>query len=75
MKDFGKQNVAPLDQWLRYGVGLVLISLAGAGIIGVWGFLPGGIALVTAALRYSPLYDLLGVATRVYISAPQGEWE
>jgi hypothetical protein len=57
-----KSNVGPLDQWVRVSVGFVLLFLAGSGLVGAWGYI-GVVPLATAALRYCPLYHLLGIDT------------
>jgi hypothetical protein len=62
MKSFLKENVGPFDQWARYAGGFVLLFLAGAGIIGPWGYI-GIVPLATAMLRYCPLYHALGIRT------------
>ena len=57
-----KQNVGTADQWLRIIVGFVLLVLAGTGTVGAWGYI-GIVPLVTGALRFCPLYGLLGIRT------------
>ncbi len=57
-----KRNVGSLDQWLRIGVGVVLLGLAVTGTIGAWGYI-GVVPLVTGLLRFCPLYSLLGLRT------------
>ena len=57
-----KQNVGSADQWLRIIVGFVLLVLAGMGTIGAWGYI-GIVPLVTGALRFCPLYSVLGIRT------------
>lgn len=57
-----KTNIGPLDLWLRLAVGFVLLFAAGTGIIGPWGYL-GVVPLATAAMRYCPLYHVLGLST------------
>jgi hypothetical protein len=57
-----KRNVGSLDQWLRIGVGVVLLGLAVTGTIGAWGYI-GVVPLVTGLLRTCPLYSLLGLRT------------
>ena len=55
-------NVGSVDRALRIGGGLVLIGLAAAGVVGVWGYI-GVIPLATGLFRVCPLYSLLGVNT------------
>ena len=62
MKTMLKENVGAVDQWLRYAVGFVLLFLAGTGTIGPWGSI-GVVPLLTAMLRYCPLYHALGIHT------------
>jgi hypothetical protein len=57
-----KTNVGPIDQWVRMSLGFVLLFLAGTGLVGPWGYL-GLLPLVTAGLRYCPLYHVLGLST------------
>ncbi|MDE2604775.1 MAG: DUF2892 domain-containing protein [Burkholderiales bacterium] len=57
-----KRNVGSLDQWLRIGVGVVLLGLAVTGTIGAWGYI-GVVPLLTGLLRTCPLYSLLGLST------------
>ena len=55
-------NVGNIDRALRILVGLVLVALAGFGVIGLWGYL--GVALIaTGMIALCPLYTLLGVRT------------
>jgi hypothetical protein len=58
-----KSNVGTLDRVLRLVVGLVLIALVVTDRIGMWGWI-GVVPLVTAAVGYCPLYQLLGMRTR-----------
>ena len=55
-------NIGNLDRALRILLGLAMISLAGFGTIGVWGYL-GIVPLLTGAVAACPLYSVLGVAT------------
>jgi hypothetical protein len=57
-----KKNVGPLDKYLRIGVGLLLIVLAGLGTIGVWGYI-GIVPLATGVFGTCPLYQMLGINT------------
>jgi hypothetical protein len=54
-----KRNVITIDRILRIIIGLTLMGLAGAGIIGVWGWI-GVIPLLTGSIAWCPLYTLIG---------------
>lgn len=55
-------NVGTLDRVLRVVVGLALISLVFVGPQTLWG-LVGLVPLATAAIRFCPLYRMLGIRT------------
>ncbi|KAB0584543.1 DUF2892 domain-containing protein [Ideonella dechloratans] len=55
-------NVGGFDRIARILVGLVLIALTLTGTIGVWGWI-GIVPLATGALRFCPLYTVLGIKT------------
>jgi hypothetical protein len=57
-----KSNSGGIDRSLRVVAGLVLIGLAATGTIGVWGWI-GVVPLVTGAIGFCPLYNLLGINT------------
>jgi hypothetical protein len=57
-----KTNVGSLDRVLRVILGLSLIGLSLAGVIGLWGWI-GLVLLATAAIGFCPLYPLLGINT------------
>ncbi len=57
-----KVNVGTLDRTVRIIAGLVLIGLAVAGTIGVWGYI-GAVLVLTGIFRVCPAYTLLGVKT------------
>jgi O-antigen ligase len=57
-----KTNVGGLDRILRIAVGLVLITLAATGTVGVWGWI-GVVPLLTGLFRWCPAYPLLGMNT------------
>jgi hypothetical protein len=57
-----KANVGGIDKVLRILVGLVLITLAATGMVGIWGWI-GVIPLVTGLVGWCPLYPLLGMST------------
>jgi len=52
-------NVGCIERILRVIAGVVLITLASLGQIGVWGYI-GILPLVTGLFRYCPMYHLLG---------------
>jgi hypothetical protein len=55
-----KTNVGKLDRLARAIIGILLIGASLSGTIGLWGLL-GVIPLATVALRFCPLYAVLGV--------------
>ncbi len=57
-----QNNEGTLDRVLRVGGGLVLIGLAVANVIGLWGYI-GIVPLVTGAVGVCPLYSMLGLRT------------
>ena len=57
-----KVNVGGLDRTLRIVIGLVLIGLALAGTIGVWGWI-GVLPLASGLFGTCPAYSLLGMNT------------
>lgn len=56
------KNVGGVDRVARIVLGLVLVGLAVAGVIGWWGLL-GLIPLATGGFGYCPLYKPLGMNT------------
>jgi hypothetical protein len=63
MEEFVSQlNIGNIDRALRILMGLVLVALAGSGVIGVWGYI-GIVLMVTGMIAICPLYTLLGVRT------------
>ncbi|MBT9494813.1 MAG: DUF2892 domain-containing protein [Paucibacter sp.] len=54
-----KSNVGGIDRILRIAIGLVLLGLAFAGVIGWWGYL-GLIPLATGLLGWCPPYAIFG---------------
>jgi phosphatidylglycerophosphate synthase len=56
-------NIGSVDRTARAAVGVVLIALAAAGVLGPWAYV-GVILLITAAVSFCPLYRLLGLSTR-----------
>lgn len=57
-----KSNVGTIDRALRIALGLLLIVLAAAGVVGPWGYV-GVVLAVTGAFRFCPAYRLLGIST------------
>lgn len=57
-----KANVGGIDKVLRIVVGLILITLAATGMVGIWGWI-GAIPLVTGLVGWCPFYPLLGMST------------
>ena len=57
-----KTNVGSLDRILRIVAGLVLITLAATGTVGVWGWI-GVVPLLTGIFKFCPAYTLLGMNT------------
>jgi len=57
-----QKNIGLIDRWTRISIGLLLLALALAGVIGPWGYL-GLIPLVTGVVARCPLYTILGVQT------------
>ena len=55
-----KCNVGGVDRVLRIVAGIVLIGLATAGVVGVWGWI-GVVPLATGLFRFCPLYPVLGI--------------
>lgn len=56
------KNVGGIDRILRIVAGLVLITLAVTGTVGVWGYI-GVVPLFTALLGWCPAYTILGIKT------------
>ncbi len=56
------KNMGGMDRLVRLLLGVVLIVLALTGTIGVWGWL-GLILVVTAFIRFCPLYRVFGMST------------
>ncbi|MFK7754558.1 MAG: DUF2892 domain-containing protein [Sedimentitalea sp.] len=52
-------NLGSLDRTLRIVIGAALMVLAALGTIGIWGWL-GAILVVTAFLKFCPIYRVLG---------------
>ena len=57
-----KTNVGGIVKILRIIVGIVLITLAVTGMIGVWGWI-GVVPLLTGLFGTCPLYSMLGMNT------------
>ncbi|HEC18073.1 MAG TPA: DUF2892 domain-containing protein [Gammaproteobacteria bacterium] len=59
-----KPNVGGIDRAIRITLGVVLIGLSFTGVIGIWGWIIGGAALLTGLISWCPLYPLAGFNTR-----------
>jgi hypothetical protein len=57
-----KVNEGTIDRVLRVAVGLVLIGLAAAGTVGVWGYI-GVVPLLTGLVGICPAYAIFGIST------------
>ena len=57
-----KANSGTIDRALRVIVGLVLVGLAAAGTIGMWGWI-GVVPLVTGLIGFCPAYAIFGIST------------
>ena len=57
-----KTNVGSIDRIARLLIGLLLITLAALGTIGVWGWI-GVVPVATAAFSFCPLYTVFGLST------------
>jgi hypothetical protein len=57
-----KLNVGAIDRTLRGSIGLLFVSSALIGAIGIWGYL-GVAPLVSAILGFCPAYGLAGFST------------
>ena len=57
-----KVNEGTIDRVLRVVVGLVLIGLAAAGTVGVWGYI-GVVPLLTGLVGFCPAYAIFGIST------------
>jgi ABC-type polysaccharide/polyol phosphate export permease len=55
-------NVGGIDRVLRAVLGVVLIALVFVGPQTPWGWI-GVVPLLTALVRFCPLYPLLGIST------------
>ena len=58
----GILNVGNIDRGLRTLLGIALIGMTLAGVIGFWGYV-GLVPLLTGAMGSCPLYSLLGMST------------
>ena len=56
-------NVGGIDRILRIVAGLVLIALAITNVVGMWGYIVGGIVLATGVFRFCGAYTLFGLNT------------
>lgn len=56
-------NIGTWDRIARIVIGAVLIALTLTGTIGWWGWI-GVIPILTAVVRFCPLYPVLGISSR-----------
>ncbi len=56
------KNVGGIDRMARIAVGLILLGLVAASVIGLWGLI-GLIPLATGGFGFCPLYKPLGINT------------
>jgi hypothetical protein len=56
---FMKKNVCGMDQKIRIGLGIIILSLSIAGPRSAWGLL-GLIPLLTGLIGYCPAYKMIG---------------
>ena len=59
---FMPHNIGTIDRIVRSIAGSILILLAILNVIGWWGWL-GIMPIMSAILRYTPVYGLLGITT------------
>ena len=57
-----KSNSGTVDRSLRVVAGLVLVTLAATGTVGVWGWI-GVVPLLTGLVGYCPAYAIFGMST------------
>jgi len=57
-----KTNEGTIDRALRVIAGLVLITLAATGTVGMWGWI-GIMPLLTGAIGVCPAYSIFGTST------------
>lgn len=57
-----KMNEGTMDRAMRVIAGLVLITLAATGAVGVWGWI-GIMPLLTGAMGICPAYSIFGLST------------
>lgn len=57
-----KENVGSMDQYIRYVIGMCLLT-AGVVYESVWGLI-GVLPIMTALLSWCPPYALLGIMTK-----------
>jgi Protein of unknown function (DUF2892) len=58
-----RANVGGIDRILRIVAGLALIALAAMNVVGLWGYIVGGVVLATGLFRFCGAYTLLGINT------------
>ncbi len=58
-----RANVGGIGRILRIVAGLALIALAAMNVVGLWGYIVGGVVLATGLFRFCGAYTLLGINT------------
>lgn len=66
-----KPNVGTVDRIIRIIIGLIFFVLTLMGVIGWWGWIVGGIPLVTGLMGWCPPYAMLGISTCPVEQAPK----
>lgn len=56
------KNIGGIERIVRVVAGLVLVTLAATGQVGIWGWL-GVLPLATGLIGWCPPYSLLGINT------------
>jgi len=56
------RNLGQIDRIARFAIGALLIVLALAGMIGIWGYI-GVILVGTAFVNFCPIYRIFGFNT------------
>jgi len=62
MPNFPKLNEHPAERVARVALGMALVGLTGAGVIGAWGYI-GVVPILTGLAGRCPVYTLAGIST------------
>ena len=57
-----KSNVGGIDRMARIDAGVALMTLAAAGVVGVWGWI-GVVPLATGLIGWCPAYQPFGISS------------